>query len=118
MSCLRCGRETAENQVFCKLCLEDMEKYPVKPGTTVQLPSRSALDNPRKPRLKQPSLEEEYNKLLHAIRILLLVMAGLLMAFAITAGLLINTLNQPEDNSLPPAQNFGTSQTINTGDGN
>ena len=111
MSCLRCGRETAEKQVFCELCLSDMKKYPVKPGTSIQLPSRSAQDEVRKPRPKVPTLEEEYDKLLHAIRVLLLAMAGLLMAFAICAGLLISNLNQQDDNSVPPAQNFGTTQT-------
>ena len=111
MSCLRCGRETDENQVFCKLCLEDMEKHPVKPGTSVQLPSRSALDTVRKPRVKPPTLEEEYSKLLHTVRILLLVLAALLMAFSISAGLLINLVNQKNEDTLPPGQNFGTAQT-------
>ena len=111
MSCLRCGRETAENQVFCKLCLEDMEKYPVKPGTTVQIPSQAARDALRKPRAKQSSLQEEYDKLHHTVRILLLVLAVLLMGFAITAGLLINYTSQPQQESTPPEQNFGTAQT-------
>lgn len=41
MSCMRCGKETDENQVFCAECLADMERHPVKPGTPIQLPSRS-----------------------------------------------------------------------------
>ena len=111
MSCLRCGRDTEESQVFCKLCLEDMEKYPVKPGISIQLPSRTEADLVRKARPKIPSLEEENNKLIHAIRVLLLVLAALLMAFAICAGLLINALDKPEESTVPPAQNFGSSQT-------
>ena len=37
---MKCGREIPVGQVFCDECLEDMEKYPVKPGTAVQLPAR------------------------------------------------------------------------------
>lgn len=40
MSCMRCGKETDENQVFCAECLADMERHPVKPGTPIQLPTR------------------------------------------------------------------------------
>lgn len=40
MSCMRCGKETDENQVFCTECLKDMEQQPVKPGTPIQLPNR------------------------------------------------------------------------------
>lgn len=41
MTCLKCGRET--DQTFCESCREVMARYPVKPGTIVQLPKdRSA----------------------------------------------------------------------------
>ena len=40
MNCLKCGRETVSEQVFCEKCLLEMEKYPVKPGTAVKLPDR------------------------------------------------------------------------------
>ena len=40
MSCMRCGKETKESQVFCEECLADMERHPVKPGTPIQLPNR------------------------------------------------------------------------------
>ena len=42
MNCLKCGREIEEGQVFCNDCLVQMAKYPVKPGTAVQLPSRGS----------------------------------------------------------------------------
>ena len=55
MNCMKCGRETAEDQVFCELCLDDMERHPVKPGTVVHIPSRAAEDEVRKmPRRKKP----------------------------------------------------------------
>lgn len=40
MTCLRCGRKTDENQIFCQECLEVMEKQPVKPDTPIQIPNR------------------------------------------------------------------------------
>lgn len=38
MECLKCGRET--DQTFCEKCRENMQKYPVKLGTVVQLPRK------------------------------------------------------------------------------
>ena len=40
MSCMKCGRDTEEGRTFCAECMEDMEKYPVRPGTVVRLPER------------------------------------------------------------------------------
>ena len=40
MSCMKCGKEVSEGQVFCQECLAEMEKYPVKPGTPLPLPIR------------------------------------------------------------------------------
>ncbi len=57
MFCLKCGRETENEQVFCQHCLDSMEAYPVKPGTAVQLPRRSsesARKSPRRKRIVQP----------------------------------------------------------------
>ena len=42
MNGLKCWREIEEGQVFCNDCLVQMAKYPVKPGTAVQLPSRGS----------------------------------------------------------------------------
>ena len=43
MSCMKCGKEVSEDQVFCPECLAEMERYPVKPGTPVLLPHRSPI---------------------------------------------------------------------------
>lgn len=42
MYCLRCGKETEEEKVFCPSCLETMEEYPVKPGQPIVLPNRTS----------------------------------------------------------------------------
>ena len=35
MNCLKCGRDIAEDQLFCESCLEVMDQYPVKSGSVV-----------------------------------------------------------------------------------
>ena len=61
MNCMKCGREIAEEAVFCESCLEDMRKYPVKPGIAVQLPGKKDAPVPRKShtRRRQPPTPEE-----------------------------------------------------------
>ena len=86
MNCMKCGREIAEAAVFCETCLEDMRKYPVKPGIAVQLPSRKDAPAPRKvhPRRRQPPTPEEQiqklKKRLRRMTILWLITALLLAA--------------------------------------
>ena len=43
MNCIKCGKDTKSEQIFCQQCLEVMEKYPVKPDVHVQLPNRPAV---------------------------------------------------------------------------
>lgn len=40
MKCMKCGTTISSDQVFCESCREEMERYPVKPGTPIQLPTR------------------------------------------------------------------------------
>ncbi len=49
MQCMKCGKETAANNAFCQDCLAEMEKYPVKPNVTVNLPQR----------IQQPSVKKK-----------------------------------------------------------
>ena len=50
MGCLRCGRETADHQVFCNACLDDMARHPVKSDTPIYLPVRKSNAAPKKRR--------------------------------------------------------------------
>lgn len=61
MSCLKCGRDIEEGQVFCETCLSDMAKYPVKPGIAIQLPQRKDGPTLKKahPRRRQSPKPEE-----------------------------------------------------------
>lgn len=86
MGCMKCGREIEEGQVFCDACLNVMQKYPVKPGTAVQLPHRTDTPFPKKsaPKRRQaPSPEEQILRLrkqLHWLVVLWLVTLALLAA--------------------------------------
>ena len=48
MVCMKCGSKMESEQAFCQDCLLEMEKYPVKPGTAVQLPIRKETPAVRK----------------------------------------------------------------------
>ena len=63
MHCLRCGRETENEQVFCFLCESVMVKHPVKPNTVVTIPDRAALTRPVPTR--KPVRQEEDTAPLH-----------------------------------------------------
>ncbi len=73
LNCLKCGREIEEGQVFCNDCLVQMAKYPVKPGTAVQLPSRGSAAVSKKVhsrRRTKAAPEEQLKALKKRIRIL------------------------------------------------
>ena len=60
MNCMKCGRETQNETVFCQDCLAEMEKYPVQPGAVVLLPRRREPSIMKKlPKRHMPTLEEQ-----------------------------------------------------------
>ena len=61
MQCMKCGRDLESGEVFCRECQEVMDKYPVKPGTVVQLPHRPEYNAVKKQvvRRKVVPLEEQ-----------------------------------------------------------
>ena len=88
MHCLKCNRETEDNQVFCKECLAQMAKEPIKPGTPVTIPKRP----PSTPRENLPPAvrpEEQVVQLQHqvsrlhkwitVVTVLLLIVSSLLL---------------------------------------
>lgn len=109
MNCMKCGREIPLGQVFCKDCLTDMEAYPVKPGTPVQLPVQKPVpasrrsSHTRKPR--KP--EEQIARLRRAVTGLSLSLISLILAFGITVAVLLHQIDQAADATLP-GQNYST----------
>lgn len=82
MICLKCGKETEENQVFCGECRQVMAQYPVKPGTPIQLPQRKNLQEKKTVHKKKQNLEKQIAYLQNTLRRLYFVVALLLLTVA------------------------------------
>ena len=88
MVCMKCGKETKNERVFCARCLEVMEAYPVKPDVIVQLPSHNPEAAPKKqsrkiridPKDAQIIALRRQLRLMWLLVIALLLALGLLMA--------------------------------------
>ena len=103
MTCLKCGRDTTGDQVFCDACLDVMEYYPVKPGTAVQLPKRP-VNPPRKPvKRRAPSLEDQIRTLKQRVIILTI---SLIVALLIAILLAIPAYDHLVNESIIPGQNY------------
>ena len=109
MYCMKCGRDIEEGQVFCDSCLEDMKKYPVKPGIAIQLPNRKDGPAPKKntPKRKQPPTPEEQ------IRTLKRRLKRMVILWLITLSLLAATIYPTVEYFLgkpflQPGQNYTT----------
>ena len=110
MSCLRCGRETEEGRSFCDLCLEEMEKYPVRPGTAVMLPRRQESTPPKKTKRHAPVPAEEQIKKLKKQKAVLCATLGLIIL--LLAAVLILERAEPVKEYLRPGQNYSAMETI------
>ena len=113
MKCMRCGRDLKEEgRVFCPPCREYMDTCPVPPGTPVQLPQHTeAAAHKNKPSKKKKEVkpEEQVAKLRFSNRWLTFALVVTVLAFAITALVLLHILDEPET---PIGQNYSTvSQT-------
>ncbi len=107
MYCLKCGKETSENQVFCDGCLHVMEKYPVKPDAAIQLPRRSSAEASRKAPQRKRSLtaEEQVVLLKKLLRRMTVCAAVLLMVLCLAVALLFRELMVDRD-SQPVGRNY------------
>lgn len=116
MNCMKCGREIEDPHVFCKECLAEMEKYPVKPGTVVQLPHtpsyQAAKKTPQR-RKAAPPLEEQVKVLRKRVRMLAIALI-LAIAFLIGAGYLAVQQYIEMENKVLPGQNYFSDITPTT----
>lgn len=111
MKCMKCGTSITSGQVFCDICLEDMAQHPVKPGTPIQLPNRSekAIPKSNQKRVRKP--EEQIASLRLLIFWLILVIAALSAALAITVSLLLSAQEQTPP-VLPPGISITHTQEL------
>lgn len=110
MNCMKCGREIKAGQVFCGECLALMEKYPVKPGTVVQLPPKTETEPVKKqPRHRRTaaSPEEQVKRLTKRVRRLTLAVI-LTTALAVFFALLSFDILEKAGMQKLPGQNYST----------
>ena len=95
MNCMKCGRELKDSAVFCPDCAAEMEKYPVKPGTPVNLPPRT-FSPPAKKKNRRRALkpEEQAARLRHSVRWLSLALVVVIIAFVLVTVMLLQVLEQ------------------------
>lgn len=117
MSCMRCGRNTANGQVFCEQCQESMTRYPVKSDAPIHLPVHKPRDPGAKPvrRKKELSAEEMVPLLQKKIRRLLLALIVTLLALALLLSGFIYTLMKPAPQEQEKiGQNYQTVETASS----
>ena len=91
VTCMKCGVDVPEGQVFCGHCLSVMEAYPVKPNTHVHLPKRAfAEEEVKKPGKKKRTLspEEQLSALRTKVRRLRLIAVVLFFLLCIVTSFL------------------------------
>ena len=111
MLCMKCGKKTGENQVFCDDCLATMAAYPVKPDAIVQLPSRP--ETPVKkatPRKKTLSPEAQLLRSRKTIKRLSTVLACTLLALCLTVSFLVHIVQERNDED-SIGKNYSTMNT-------
>ena len=100
MNCMKCGREIALGQVFCKDCLADMEQYPIAPGTPVPMFNTNPVVAPKRPTStrKQKKPEEQVAGLKRWILCLCLILLVAIIGFSLITSVLVHRLEEAEKN--------------------
>lgn len=114
MSCVKCGRETANDQVFCESCLQEMESYPVKPGTVVHIPSRDRQEEAKKAPTKRRVIRtpSEQILLLRKKLITLRILVALLLLLCAGLGIVVGKFAEELDFQRLLGQNYHTQETV------
>ena len=111
MNCMKCGREIPLAQAFCKECLADMEQFPVKPGTPIQLPAPNAVTPHRRPshprKVKKP--EEQLARLRKLVKFQTLTLLVVVLLLILSTLYYMWKLS-PQEPTLHPGQNYSTAE--------
>ena len=110
MQCMKCGKDTTGEQIFCDSCLRVMEAYPVKAGSAVNLPRQKTPAEYKKAvaRKRIATTDEQIANLqkhLRNTRIVAWIMAVLLLA---ASGMLVYEMLNPN------APVIGLNYTVDT----
>ena len=85
MLCVKCGKKTEDERIFCARCLEGMEAYPVKSDIHIQLPVRQKETAVKKQHGKgrRDTRDGKIAALQRQNRLLWVVVVALLLAVAV-----------------------------------
>lgn len=112
MNCMKCGREIDETQAFCAGCLEEMEKYPVKPDVVVKLPNRQLLTQKKVfPHKRTRTPEEQIARLKKRNRRLTVALCLLILITGLLAFLSIDVIQQLDVQRFI-GQNYSSAETL------
>ena len=121
---MKCGREIPAGSVFCEDCLADMEKYPVKPGTVVNIPVQPRQPVKRTERHPVHTPEQRVKTLTKRVRamgfaltlsVTLLIGAGALLFSMIRDGETASVLGQNYSTVEDPSETEGTTESTASG---
>ena len=108
MECMKCGRSIDPGQVFCESCLKGMEKYPVRPGTPITLPRRTATPSKKaQPRRRALTHEELTAIQRRTIKRLWIALLCTLLCLAVSVVLMLHFASNQEVHS-NIGQNYNT----------
>ena len=98
MNCMKCGREIALGQVFCKECLIDMDRHPIAPGTPVLMFEVNATPVIKRPTAarKQKKPEEQVVSLKRWVVALSVLLTAAILGFSLITGILLHRLDEAE----------------------
>lgn len=113
MSCMKCGVDIPEGQVFCEHCLSVMESYPIKPDAHIHLPKRAFAQDaqPKKAGKKKRILSPEEQITALRMKVLRLRLTAVVLAFILCVVSAFLVLKIYTDYSTPET---GRNYTIDT----
>ena len=108
MECLKCGRSIDPGQVFCESGLNGMEQHPVRPGTPITLPRRTAAPSKKAQSRRRAMTQEELTVIQRkTIKRLWVALLCTLLCLAVSVVLLLHfASNQEIHNNI--GQNYNT----------
>lgn len=104
MYCLKCGRETEDDQSFCLDCQKEMAKYPIDPNAVVHLPARRQ-QAAKKPVRRRNTPEDQVRFLKRRARIYACLLAA---ALIMVVCLSIPLIRDYGKNKFQIGQNYST----------
>ena len=108
VNCMKCGRETMGDAVFCDDCLEHMARHPVPANTLVYVPSEKDRASAKKHSTVAPVItaEDQVKRLTRKVHAL-----GLLLALALGAAVFFGLLSADALHELSVSDFIGKNYT-------